>query len=244
MSWTWPRRIDRANELLTRFPESAALLIFYGHVARYQKSIFDKLNVRPETDASALVTYFPESAELVEHHGPKDLAASVPTNVDQLLLDCWAGERLDSEPAKFYARALLQPFAESLAGRGNADTQSTSPRCPFCSALPVAAILRGEGDGAKRSLLCSLCATEWQYRRIVCPNCGEENKDQLPVYLSEGLDYVRVDACDVCKTYIKAVDLTKNGHAVPVVDELATATLTLWAEENGYARIETNILGM
>ena len=25
------------------------------------------------------------------------------------------------------------------------------------------------GDGGKRSLICSLCATEWDFRRIVCP---------------------------------------------------------------------------
>jgi len=244
VSWTWPRRIDRANELLTRFPESAGLLSFYSHVARYQKSIFDNLCAAPETDACSLLTYFPELVKCVKRYGPKDLAVSAPTDIEKLLLNCWAGERMESEPAKFYARALLQPFAEALASRGSPDTQSTASRCPFCSALPVAGVLRGEGDGAKRSLLCSLCGTEWQYRRVVCPNCGEENKDQLPVYHAEGLDYVRVDACDVCRTYIKSVDLTKNGHAVPAVDEMATLTLTLWAEENGYARIETNILGM
>lgn len=242
MSWSWPRRIARADELLTQFPESAGLLSFYSQVARYQKSIFDNLTASPQADAGALVTYFPELVTLVERHGPKDLAA--PSGIENLLLDCWAGEHLDSEPAKFYARALLQPFAEALASRGSPDTQSTGSRCPFCSALPVAGVLRGEGDGAKRSLLCSLCSTEWQYRRVICPNCGEENKDQLPVYLAEGIDYVRVDACDVCRTYIKSVDLTKNGHAVPVVDELATVTLTLWAEEHGYKKIETNLLGM
>lgn len=244
MSWTWPRRIDRANELLTRFPESAALLTFYSHVARFQKSALDRLTVRPATDVGVLVTYFPELVKLVERHGPKDLAASAPTAIEKVLLDCWAGEPLDSEPAKFYARALLQPFAESLAGRGSPDIQSTASKCPFCSALPGAGVLRGEGEGAKRSLLCSLCATEWQYRRVICPNCGQEDKDKLPVYLAEGIDYVRVEACDVCKTYIKSVDLTKDGHAVPVVDELATLTLTLWAEENGYRKIETNLLGL
>jgi hypothetical protein len=32
----------------------------------------------------------------------------------------------------------------------------------------------------------------------------------------------------------KGHDLTKNGLAIPVVDELATIPLNLWAEENGY----------
>ncbi len=244
MTWTWPRRIARADELLRQFPESAGPLRFYSHVARFQKTIFDSLNLRPATDVCVLLDYFPELLKLVRRYGPGDLVAFAPSNLEGLLVNLWADERVDSEPAKFYGRALLQPFGESLAGRGSPDLQSTAARCPFCGAGPVAGILRGEGDGAKRSLLCSLCSTEWQYRRVVCPNCGEENKDQLPVYVAEDIDYVRVDACDSCRTYIKSVDLTKNGHAVPVVEELATLTLTLWAEENGYRKVETNLLGM
>jgi FdhE protein len=53
-----------------------------------------------------------------------------------------------------------------------------------------------------------------------------------------------VEACDSCQTYIKSVDLTKNGLAVPVVDELATIALNLWAEENGYRKLQLNLLGM
>jgi FdhE protein len=40
------------------------------------------------------------------------------------------------------------------------------------------------------------------------------------------------------------VDLTKDGFAVPEVDEIATVSLNLWAEEHGYMKIETNLLGM
>jgi len=40
------------------------------------------------------------------------------------------------------------------------------------------------------------------------------------------------------------VDLTKNGHAVPVVDEIATVALNIWAEEHGYSKLEPNLLGM
>lgn len=250
MKWTWERRIARAGELESRFPESSGLLVFYSHIARYQKSIADQLSVRPQTDPCAVATYYPELFKLVSRHGPAELATyfreelATPAARESLLMDMWGGNLSGPEPAKFFARALLQPFAEGLAGRGNPDRQSTVSTCPFCSARPVAGVLRGEGEGAKRSLICSLCATEWQYRRVVCPNCGEEDKDQLPVYLADDLDYVRVDACDTCRTYIKSVDLTKNGHAVPVVDELATLALTLWAEENGYGKIETNLPGM
>ena len=128
--------------------------------------------------------------------------------------------------------------------RGDITTETMTSRCPFCGNKPVVAVLRGEGDGAKRSLVCGLCSTEWLYRRVLCPNCGEEYKDNLPVYTVAGLDWVRVEACDTCKTYLKAVDLSKNGHAAPVVDELATVALGIWAEEHGYAKLEPNLLGM
>lgn len=250
MSFAWNRRIARAEELQSRFPESSGILAFYVRVARFQKRIADKLVTHPETDPCALTAYFADLSSLVSEHGPAELSAygreslSTPAAQEEVLMNLWEGDFQESESAKFFARALLQPFAEALASRGNPDTQSTSPVCPFCSARPVCGVLRGEGEGAKRSLLCSLCATEWQYRRIICPNCGEEDRDKLPIYLAGEIDYVRIDACDTCRTYMKSVDLTKDGHAVPVIDELATTALTVWAEEKGYSKIETNLLGM
>lgn len=250
MSWSHDLRIARAEELLARFPESSGVLAFYVRVTRFQKRIAGELASRSRSDPCVLTAYFRDLFNLVNDHGTPELSAYGRENLgtlaaqEELLANLWAGNPQESEAAKFFARALLQPFAEALVSRGNPDTQATSRVCPFCSASPVCGVLRGEGEGAKRSLLCSLCATEWQYRRIICPNCGEEDKDKLPIYLAGDLDYVRIDACDTCRTYIKSVDLTKDGRAVPVVDELATLALTLWAEEKGYSKVETNLLGM
>ena len=55
--------------------------------------------------------------------------------------------------------------------------------------------------------------------------------------------HVRVEACDTCRIYNKAVDLTIDGHAVPVVDDIATIDLDIWAEEHGYDRLATSIVG-
>ncbi len=55
---------------------------------------------------------------------------------------------------------------------------------------------------------------------------------------------VRVcQACDTCKFYLRTVDLTKDGHAIPLVDDLAAIPLSLWAHERGYARLQPNLLG-
>lgn len=64
------------------------------------------------------------------------------------------------------------------------------------------------------------------------------------IYTASGLDHVRVEACDSCNTYVKAVDLTKDGLAIPVVDELATVALNIWVDEHGYTKLEFNILGL
>jgi len=162
----------------------------------------------------------------------------------ELLVAAWEGGETLDPAGRFYARSLLQPYAEYLASRGDIQATGAGPTCPFCNARPVAGVLRGEGDGGKRWLLCSLCSTEWQYRRVLCPGCGEENKDKLPIYTAVEFPAARVDACDTCHTYIKSIDLTKDGHAIPVVDEIATVVLNIWAEEHDYVKLETNLLGM
>ena len=89
-----------------------------------------------------------------------------------------------------------------------------------------------------------MCATEWTYGRIVCTACGETTVEKLAVYTATQFDYVRVEACDTCHYYIKTVDLTKNGLAIPVVDELATIPLDLWAQEHQYVKLQANLIGV
>jgi FdhE protein len=115
-------------------------------------------------------------------------------------------------------------------------------RCPRCNALPLLGVLRPEGEGGKRFLQCSFCSQEWEFRRILCAYCGEEKEQQLPVYVAELFPHIRVECCETCKHYLRTIDLTKDGHAVPIVDDLAAIPLTLWAEENGYKRIQGNLL--
>ena len=98
------------------------------------------------------------------------------------------------------------------------------------------------GDGGQRSLICSLCLGEWEFRRIVCAACGEENHSKLPVYTADEPSHVRVECCDSCRCYIKTVDLTKYGLAEPIVDEIAAIPLDLWAQDHGYAKLQLNLM--
>ena len=152
-------------------------------------------------------------------------------------LDTTASDRL-------LAWIFLQPYAEYLAAhRENTIVDGAPSTCPLCGGKPVVGVLRSEGDGAKKSLICMLCAHEWNFRRIYCPACGEEREPQMAFYSAPEIAHVRVDVCDTCHTYLKTIDLTKTGLAVPVVDELATIPLDLWARGHGYHKLQFNLLG-
>jgi FdhE protein len=145
----------------------------------------------------------------------------------------------------FVVEVVVQPFAEQLAMceplQGKRFGRAES-RCLRCGGAPVLGVLREEGHGAKRTLLCGLCLTEQDFLRVVCPACDEQRFDALPIYTADRFGYVRLDACDSCWTYLKTIDLTKDATAVPVADDLASVCLDLWARDRGYRRLRPNLL--
>ena len=155
----------------------------------------------------------------------------------------WNAAPMVQTPETFFLHVFLQPVAEYFAERSELSLDNYSrPICPYCGRRPVCGVLRPLGDGAKRSLICSFCSTEWDYRRLVCPGCEQEDVQLLPVYRASDFAHIRVEACDACKTFIKTIDLSQQGHAIPVIDEMASLSLTLWAERQGYQKLEGNLL--
>jgi FdhE protein len=201
---------------------------------------------------NTLVAYFPQFLSLVEQKAPPalaqvahDLRASGPNTWPNLFSQCWTHVDPPTDPEEFLVLAFLQPCAELARSPVSQPAQNSASRlCPYCSRKPTLAILRPQGDGGSRSLLCGFCLTEWEFRRIVCPGCGQEDHAKLPVYTAESFPYIRVECCETCHTYIKSIDMTKNGLAEPLADDLASVPLNLWAQERGYARLHPNLLGM
>jgi FdhE protein len=252
----WDRRIERADELAAAHPFAAEALRFYARIASFQKSLYAGLepgsgSLRAGLELSALLPRFPPYLSLIAEIAPPPLARSASelsterNRWGEVLAEFWRGTATLTAAEALIAWTFLQPYAEHLADHTQPpETPAAPPHCPLCSGRPYVGVLRQQGDGAGRSLICSLCATEWEYRRIVCPACGEESEDKLPVYIAEQFAHVRVEACDTCHHYIKTIDLTKDGRAVPVVDELAAIPLSLWASENRYTKVIPNLLGL
>jgi len=222
-------------------------------------------DLRSELNLLVLLEPFGEFLKVIEVHAPKalvdearNLKSKGAGRQGEILQEFWKTGLLDthlpvaapSDPPlvnpfeDFFARAILQPYADFVTGAVLPPAPlMTVCRCPRCNALPVFGVLRPEGDGGKRFLVCSFCALEWEFRRILCANCGEEKEQQLPVFAAEQFPHIRVESCDTCKHYLRTIDLTKDGNAIPVVDDLTAVPLSLWAEEHGYTRIQGNLLG-
>ena len=214
----WDRRIARAAELEATYPAAAEMLRFYGAVASYQKQVY----MLAPPDLPTLATLIPE-LERVANRGQ---------SISQQHLEAlWRGDELGPVET-FCARALLEPYAARL------------DECPWRGHKPQVAVLRPEGYGAKRSLVCALCSSEWAFPRVECPACGERDFEKLAVYAAPEFDHIRIDACESCRWYLKTIDLSKNGKAVPVVDELAAVPLDLWAVGQGYIKMQANLLGL
>ena len=204
--------------------------------------------------AAEVMERFPGFLSLVEGIGPGPVAAAAcglrsetADSHRELLSAFWttAGAAISNsgDGTEFFARAFLQPYAEFVRERAGKQHKGPTPcLCPFCSCRPGVGVLRPLGDGGQRSLVCSFCLGEWEFRRIVCPGCGEEDHAKLPVYTAEEFKHVRVECCDSCRHYIKTVDLTRNGLADPVVDEIASIPLDLWAQQHGYAKLQVNLM--
>jgi len=262
---SYARRIQRAHELCGRYPSASELLRYYGRLAFAQQHIFDVLSRSGGTFEPAdpwplqielLLPLFADFARGLAEISPAPmrdrasaLAATSLAEQEALLMRFWNGESSQSSDARpsdhFIALAFLQPYAEWLGQSGHSIHAATGhATCPICGFEPVCSVLRDQDHGARRSLVCSLCMNEWNFLRVTCPACGEERFESLPVFTPQEIPHVRVDACDTCHHYIKTIDMTKDGLAVPVVDEIAAVALDLWAAEKGYKKLAANLAGV
>jgi len=262
MKETWESRIERAEHLASERPVSTELLTFYAALLRSQKEVYEYLRARKNwlpsgelaRDLPVLRQTSSKFLKVVEANGPRALAIQAgsllqasESELDEMLIEHW---RAPSD-VKFFAKAFLQPYARWLSEVGakpvDRNPGSGENRCPFCDGKPQVAVLQikeSSSESGGRDLICAGCLTAWSFKRVACANCGEENPRKIGYFHSPDYDHIRIEACDTCKYYIKAVDLTRYGFAIPLVDEVAAAPLDLWAREHGYIKIEMNLVGL
>jgi len=258
MQDVWQRRIERANELARADAGASRLLAQYAAILAAQLTCYEQLLAQGltgslETDLAALQRAAADLFDGISAAVPAQAMRDVPTEASGIASLLRAGWH--APDMSFLARVVLQPYAEALRARaGGEDGAGVERRleirpgqaaCPFCGGIPQVAVLQTVGsDGPGRALVCGTCATTWAAPRIRCAYCGEEEERRLGYFHSADIDHVRIDACDTCRRYLKTVDLTRLGIAVPIVDEVASGALDIWARERGYTKLTPNLIGL
>lgn len=250
---SWSTWVRRAEQLSSDDGPASALLAFYARVLRRQQEAYDSFTGhRPsesiEHDLGLVAASGKPLLREVATNGPADLAETArrllqqEADLEGNLREYWR-ERSDRD---FFAKALFQPYMASRVASETPHAAREDNRCPFCGGAPQASIFDGgsASSEAGRRLICATCLTSWPFRRVLCPSCGEEDEKKLGYFESAALSHVRIDACDTCGRYLKTIDMSRLGLASPLVDEVATAALDVWAREHGYQKIELNLAGL
>ncbi len=121
--------------------------------------------------------------------------------------------------------------AEQLASYLDSDQPWDKGFCPICGSAPGFSLFEDEGQ---RVLFCGFCWHQWAAPRIYCPFCENKDSNTLHYYFSETEKDYRVDVCDSCKTYIKAVDKRNADRIIyPPLEFVATLHLDIKAQEMG-----------
>ncbi len=169
------------------------------------------------------------------------------------LVEAWLEDPAGPEAVLgFWVRVAAGPVLE--AARAQIATPSREEwaggACPACGGLAQASVIAEESGefmgGSPRSLVCGRCAGWWTFARALCTWCGEADPRRLPSFVPDERRAVRIDGCETCDTYVKTFDLREAGglELVPLVDDVATVTLDLWAHDQGLSRHLVSFAGV
>jgi len=169
------------------------------------------------------------------------------------LVEAWLEDPTGPEPVLgFWVRVAGGPILEG--GRAAIATPSrdewTGAACPACGGPSQASVIAEESGefmgGSPRSLVCGRCAGWWTFPRAMCTWCGEGDPRKLPSFVPDERKAVRIDGCETCSSYVKTFDLREAGgvELVPLVDDVATVALDLWANDQGFTRHLVSFAGV
>lgn len=164
----------------------------------------------------------------------------------------WLFDPALPDPVAFWISVAAQPVFELAAIGAPVPRREhwAAAACPVCGAAAQVSVIAEESGefmaGSPRSLWCSRCAADWTYPRARCVRCGEDDARRVGSWVADVWPTVRIESCDTCRGYIKTFDLREAGgvDVVPLVDDVASAALDLWAAGRGLQRSTHSLAGV
>ena len=143
---------------------------------------------------------------------------------------------IEKKALAFVAYSSIKPSvvhcAEQLASYLDSDHPWDKGFCPISSSAPGFSLFEDEGN---RVLFCGFCWHPWAAQRIYCPFCENKDSKTIHYYFSEKEKNYRIDVCDNCKTYLKAIDQRNTDRIIyPPLEFVATLHLDIKAQEMGF----------
>jgi FdhE protein len=230
----WAAYRARAGDLYARHPN--AMLERYLGILRFQQELAS--DFRPGSEGSLFRRLEPAAlAGSLERTGQ---SVDAQTLWDYLL----SGGSETEYPRDFMPRVALQAFATMSRRAAHRTIETAAGCCPHCGFPVLLLAHRPEGDGRRRFAVCSLCSAEWPAPRLDCIHCAEQRPERLPIFTFEQWPHILIQACENCRGFLKIVDLAADGNAIPIVDDIASPEVALWAAEQGYRAAAFNLLGI
>ncbi len=143
---------------------------------------------------------------------------------------------IEKKALAFMAYNSIKPSlvhcAEQLASYLDPDNPWDKGYCPVCGSAPGFSLFEDEGN---RILFCGFCWHQWTAQRIYCPFCENQDSNSIHYYFSEQEKNYRIDVCDNCKTYLKAIDQRNTDRMIyPPLEFVASLHLDIKAQEMGF----------
>ena len=161
-----------------------------------------------------------------------------PESLEKHLIDSGVKEhcRIEPEVIVDICFSALSPFYMDYARKAAEKNDFhlwTNGFCPVCGQKPMMAKLSRENSA--RVMECWLCHAEWKFPRLECPYCNNRDHEKLGYFFADEEKARRVNVCERCKSYLKAVNLKEIGKEVILdLENILTLHLDNEAQEKGY----------
>jgi FdhE protein len=132
---------------------------------------------------------------------------------------------------RFLGRFMLSKRAQDMAAE-LAPLSWKKGYCPVCGSFPHLAIIRDKGE---KWLQCPDCSHEWQFPRLACPYCGQEDPENTNLLFVEGKKEDTAYTCSNCRKYL--VTSARSGDLGQIPADLIAISLTpldLILQEKGF----------
>lgn len=137
---------------------------------------------------------------------------------------------------------MARPFFRAMNSAAGSDRVFWgSGRCPVCGAVPSLSVIDKE---SQRLYVCSFCGCRGFYRRIGCPQCGNDKAGDITIISLEGEEGMRADTCEKCMSYCKTFEGPLMDDHTPDVLDIVSIPLDIVVQEKGFIRHSPNPLGI